>query len=81
MKLQQYSFHQSVFDHYLQAEGARVHFLVLIIYVDDILATGATETIILAMKEFLDKPFTTKDFGYVKYFLGLKTARSPSSMF
>lgn len=57
------------------------HFLALIIYVDDILISGLYEADITATKSFLDTIFSIKDLGYVKFFLGLKIARSFSRMY
>lgn len=69
------------YDHCLFIKNKSAHFLALIIYVDDILISGLYEADIAATKSFLDTIFSIKDLGYVKFFLGLKIARSFSRMY
>ncbi|XP_057997178.1 uncharacterized mitochondrial protein AtMg00810-like [Hevea brasiliensis] len=80
-KLQSFGFHQSAFDHCLFTIGSGNDFLALLVYADDLLITGANEERIIAVKQFMDKQFTIKDLGYVKYFMGLEFARSEKGMF
>lgn len=47
-------------------------FLVLLVYVDDVLITGTSEEDITEIKVYLHKLFTIKDIGYAKYFFGWK---------
>ncbi|CAL5335650.1 unnamed protein product [Camellia sinensis] len=49
---------------------------IIIVYVDDIILTGAHEEEIGLLKKFLTKEFEIKDLGNLKYFLGMKIARS-----
>ncbi|XP_012065914.1 uncharacterized protein LOC105629006 [Jatropha curcas] len=51
------------------------------VYVDDVLITGIDSEAISAVKLAFDAKFTTKDLGYLKYFLGLEVARSDSETF
>ncbi|KAL0433234.1 UNVERIFIED_CONTAM: Retrovirus-related Pol polyprotein from transposon RE2 [Sesamum latifolium] len=60
-KLQAYGFAQSKHDHCLFTKVA---------------SSGPSEDIIKDIKVYLDKLFTIKDLGSVKYFLGLEIARS-----
>ncbi|CAM8911003.1 unnamed protein product [Rhodiola kirilowii] len=52
----------------LQRDG---QFLVLLVYVDDVIITGTSESLISAVKEFIHQKFQIKDLGPLKYFLGL----------
>ncbi|GKB26990.1 putative RNA-directed DNA polymerase [Tanacetum coccineum] len=47
-------------------------FIVLLVYVDDIIRTGNNETEINKFKEFLSLKFNIKDLGKVKYFLRIE---------
>lgn len=55
--------------------------MTLLVYVHDVLIAEPDEEVIQNVKRFLDQPFTIKDLGYARYFLGLKLARSPSGIF
>ena len=48
----------------------------LLIYVNDILIMGNDLTTINELKSFLTTKFHIKDLGDLKYFLGIKVARS-----
>jgi hypothetical protein len=50
--------------------------VVLAIYVDDIVITGDDVEEIKSLKETLGRAFEVKDLGPIRYFLGIKTARS-----
>ncbi|CAH9124536.1 unnamed protein product [Cuscuta epithymum] len=50
-----------------------------LIYVDDVLLAGNDTSHISTVKEYLDKNFSIKDLGKLKYFLGIEVARSPES--
>ncbi|GAA0157872.1 transmembrane signal receptor [Lithospermum erythrorhizon] len=56
-------------------------FMVLMVYVDDILLVGNSEEHIKAVKLHLDREFTIKDLGLLKYFLGIEIARSNAGIF
>ncbi|KAL0442235.1 UNVERIFIED_CONTAM: Retrovirus-related Pol polyprotein from transposon RE1 [Sesamum radiatum] len=77
-KLLSYGFHQSSHDHCLFTQQTDVGMVALIVYVDDILITCSLEAKIAEIKNFLDGPFTIKDLGLSKYFLGLEIAHSTS---
>ncbi|KAL2240897.1 UNVERIFIED_CONTAM: Retrovirus-related Pol polyprotein from transposon RE1 [Sesamum indicum] len=51
-------------------------FTALLVYVDDILLTGSSSSILDSVKSYLDRLFTIKDLGSAKYFVGLELARS-----
>ncbi|KAK5785187.1 hypothetical protein PVK06_039741 [Gossypium arboreum] len=48
---------------------------ILIVYVDDIILTGDDEEEISNLKKLLNREFETKDFGKLRYFLGMEVAR------
>ncbi|KAL0344222.1 UNVERIFIED_CONTAM: Retrovirus-related Pol polyprotein from transposon RE2 [Sesamum angustifolium] len=75
-KLVQYGFSQSPHDHCLFTKATTTGLLVILVYVDDLLLTGCSESLINEVKVYLDDAFTIKDLGYAKYFLGLEIARS-----
>ena len=56
-------------------------FLMLLVYVDDLLICGDAERKIEELKLELDKKFTIKDLGEAKYFLGLEIIRTGSGIF
>ncbi|KAF5447982.1 hypothetical protein F2P56_033491 [Juglans regia] len=51
-------------------------FIVLLVYVDDIIIAGNCSSSIASLKCFLNTQFKIKDLGCVHYFLGLEVARS-----
>ncbi|KAK4386695.1 Retrovirus-related Pol polyprotein from transposon RE1 [Sesamum angolense] len=75
-QLIRYGFSQSPHDHCLFTQQTTDGFLVLLVYVDDVLITGSSQLQIDKVKHFLHSTFTIKDLGPAKYFLGLEIARS-----
>ncbi|PNX73979.1 retrovirus-related Pol polyprotein from transposon TNT 1-94 [Trifolium pratense] len=51
-------------------------FIVILVYVDDIIVTGTSMIEINRIKNILDLNFKIKDLGILKYFLGLEVAHS-----
>lgn len=49
--------------------------LSLLVYVDDTIITGTNQQHINSLKMLLNHAFKLKDFGNLKYFLGLESAR------
>ncbi|KAK4394694.1 Retrovirus-related Pol polyprotein from transposon RE2 [Sesamum angolense] len=62
-------------DYCLFTKTSDLGFLVLLLYVDDILVAGICRELIDDVKYYLDGLFTIKDLGVAKYFLGLEIAR------
>ncbi|CAM8883003.1 unnamed protein product [Rhodiola kirilowii] len=62
----------------LQRDG---QFLVLLVYVDDVIITGTSDSLISEVKKFIHQAFQIKDLGPLKYFLGLEVARSSAGIF
>lgn len=71
-----HGFVQSSNDHCLFTKGAGVSFLCILVYVDDILVTSPSQSLIDEFKQFLHHKFTIKDLGPAKFFLGIEIARS-----
>ena len=51
-------------------------FIVLLVYVDDILLTGNNPACVDSLKKLIDDRFGLKDLGSLRYFLGLEVART-----
>lgn len=49
----------------------------VLVYVDDLIITGDDEECIAILKQELDRAFTIKDLGLMRYFLGIEVSRSP----
>ncbi|KAL0406467.1 UNVERIFIED_CONTAM: Retrovirus-related Pol polyprotein from transposon RE1 [Sesamum latifolium] len=75
-KIIAFEFIQSKHDYCLFTKRSEAGFLVLLLYVDDILVVGSSSDMITEVKHYLDRLFTIKDLGVAKYFLGLEIARS-----
>ncbi|XP_048493452.1 uncharacterized mitochondrial protein AtMg00810-like [Beta vulgaris subsp. vulgaris] len=56
-------------------------FLVLLVYVDDILITGTPLSQIEEVKRSLDTAFTIKDLGNLTYFIGIEVLRTANGIF
>ncbi|GJV32061.1 retrovirus-related pol polyprotein from transposon TNT 1-94 [Tanacetum coccineum] len=50
----------------------------LLVYIDDILITGADKAYIDFLKQQLDKTFSIQDLGALHYYLGIEFLRNPS---
>lgn len=74
-------FHQAKSDYSLFIHGSGDTFVVLLVYVDDIILTGASSSIISELKIHLNTVFKLKDLGSLRYFLGLEIARSSKGIF
>ena len=49
--------------------------VIIVIYVDDLILTGDTDSGITDVKGFLKKKFEMKDLGELRYFLGIEVIR------
>lgn len=56
-------------------------FVAMLIYVDDILITGSSDSLITEVKMYLNSLFKLNDLGQLRYFLGIKVARSTSGFY
>ncbi|WP_338140430.1 Ty1/Copia family ribonuclease HI [Candidatus Phytoplasma australasiaticum] len=69
-------FKQSKADYSMFVRGTGESFIALLVYVDDIIITGASLVNITTLKNHLNAAFKLKDLGSLRYFLGLEIARS-----
>ncbi|CAM8946174.1 unnamed protein product [Rhodiola kirilowii] len=76
-----YGFQQSSNDHSLFTYNHNGEFLILLVYVDDVVITGTSTNLIDSVKAFIHSEFKIKDLGHLKYFLGIEVARSSSGIF
>lgn len=74
-------FQQSKDDYSLFVKGKGDDFIALLVYVEDIIITGANDTHIQELKVALKEKFCLKDLGSLIFFLGLELARSSSGLF
>jgi len=55
--------------------------LIVLVYVDDLIITGSNETFFTKLKVDLQRQFSIKDLGKLKYFLGIEMATSIKGVF
>lgn len=75
-----FGFQQSACDHALFTMTLKGHLVVVLIYVDDILITGANSSAIDEVEALLHSQFKIKDTGSLKYFLGLEISRNSTGI-
>ncbi|CAM8948863.1 unnamed protein product [Rhodiola kirilowii] len=76
-----YGFSHSSNDHSLFTYATNDGFLILLVYVDDVVITGTSSAMIASVKSFIHSEFRIKDLGLLKYFLGIEVARSNTGIF
>ncbi|XP_071712546.1 uncharacterized mitochondrial protein AtMg00810-like [Rutidosis leptorrhynchoides] len=72
---------QSKADYSLFTKKDEEQFTAVLVYVDDLLITGNSETHISLLKEQLKTHFHMKDLGTVSYFLGVEVSKSKQGIF
>lgn len=65
----EFEFLQSVNDHSLFTLSRGFEFIVLLMYVDDVVLTCTSLSLISEIKEFIHQRFQIKDLGELQYFL------------
>ena len=78
--LNEHGFVQSKFDYSLFTKNSGSVFMILLVYVDDIVITGNDESEIKKFKEFLNSKFLIKDLGELKYFLGIEVLKNDNGI-
>ncbi|CAM8997452.1 unnamed protein product [Rhodiola kirilowii] len=76
-----FGFRQSLHDYSLFTYEVGEVFLILLVYVDDVVITGTCSSMIAKVKTFIHDAFKIKDLGLLKFFLGIEVARSDSGVF
>ncbi|CAM8880779.1 unnamed protein product [Rhodiola kirilowii] len=76
-----FGFQNSLNDYSLFRLAKDGDFLVLLVYVDDVILTGTSELLFSEVKLYIHNKFQIKDLGHLKYFLGLEVARSTTGIF
>ncbi|KAI3692000.1 hypothetical protein L6452_31805 [Arctium lappa] len=74
------SFKQSKADHSLFIYETENITVVALIYVDDVIITGNCLNKIQEIKKQMDKEFSVKDLGPLKYFLGIEVAKTSDGL-
>ncbi|KAK2387257.1 putative mitochondrial protein [Trifolium repens] len=74
------NFIQASSDHSLFTKKSSTSFIVLLVYVDDVIIAGTSLPEIQAIKSALHQSFRIKDLGQLKYFLGLEVAHSQAGI-
>ncbi|KAL8158179.1 hypothetical protein AgCh_002750 [Apium graveolens] len=79
--LKKSGYSQSKNDYSLFTQNADNSLAIILVYVDDILITGNSETTIKALNTVLCKKFHMKDMGSASYFLRLEITRNEAGIF
>ncbi|CAM8975821.1 unnamed protein product [Rhodiola kirilowii] len=77
----EFGFQRSLNDYSLFTMKKDGEFLILLVYVDDVIITGTSSSHIAAVKSYIHDKFRIKDLGFLKFFLGLEVARSDDGIF
>ncbi|CAM8971500.1 unnamed protein product [Rhodiola kirilowii] len=77
----EFGFQRSQNDYSLFTMKKNGDFLILLVYVDDVIITGTSHNLISEVKQYIHDKFRIKDLGLLKYFLGLEVARSDAGIF
>ncbi|CAL1400665.1 unnamed protein product [Linum trigynum] len=78
--LLEYGFSPSHSDHSMFVKGSGDSFLVILVYVDDMIVAGPDQHLVSSVKTFLQGQFKIRDLGPLRYFLGLEIARNTSGL-
>ncbi|PKI50880.1 hypothetical protein CRG98_028708 [Punica granatum] len=79
--LKSYGFTQSSANYSLFTFNKAGIILIILVYVDDLILTGNDPAHYAKFKEYLDKCFSIKDLGKLRYFLGIEVARRSDCLF
>uniref|UniRef100_A0A8I6Y7V3 Integrase catalytic domain-containing protein n=1 Tax=Hordeum vulgare subsp. vulgare TaxID=112509 RepID=A0A8I6Y7V3_HORVV len=70
-------FTRSVTEHGVYARGTGAELLIVGVYVDDLVITGAREQEVLGFKKEMQQLFSMSDLGLLRYYLGLEVKQEP----
>ena len=73
-------FYVSNVDHSLYVRKGDVGFVIIVIYVDDLILTDDSDSGMAEVKGLLKKKFEMKDLGELRYFLGLEVIRCDAAI-
>ncbi|PKI49187.1 hypothetical protein CRG98_030423 [Punica granatum] len=76
-----YGFKQSGADYSLFTYSRDTIFIVVLVYVDDLLVTGNSPAHCISFKRYLSSCFRIKDLSTLRYFLGIEVSRMDSGLF
>nr|KYP50832.1 Retrovirus-related Pol polyprotein from transposon TNT 1-94 [Cajanus cajan] len=76
-----FGYHQSNSDHTLFLKKQHGKITTIIIYIDDMMVTENDHEERKALQNYLSGKFEMKDFGPLKYFLGIEVSRSKTGLF
>lgn len=79
--LVEFGFSNNIYDYSMITYAKDGDFLVLLVYVDDVIFTGMPTTHIDKVRTYIHEHFKIKDLGTLKYFFGIEVARSDSGIF
>ena len=71
-----FGYKQAIADHTLFFKRDGDDITLLIVYVDDMIVTGSKPKEVEKLQSHLTKEFEMKDFGTLKYFLGMDVSHS-----
>ncbi|PNY07765.1 putative copia-type polyprotein [Trifolium pratense] len=78
----QTGFHKCPYEHTLYIKtGEKGNFLIVCLYVDDLIFTGNDECLFKEFKQSMMKEFEMTDLGMMKYFLGIEVVQSAAGIF
>nr|GEV58548.1 hypothetical protein [Tanacetum cinerariifolium] len=72
----EFGLQRNVYDHFGFYSSSNASFILLVVYVDDIVITGSDKARIKKLKSFIGTCFQMNDLGSLKYFLGVEVSRS-----
>ena len=76
-----FGYKQAIADHTLFFKRDGDDITLLIVYVDDMIVTGSKPKEVEKLQSHLTKEFEMKDFGTLKYFLGMDVSHSKHELF
>ena len=76
-----YGFTQSLSDHSLFNMDRGTYYIMVLIYVDDLVVLASKSSLLASFKAYMHRCFHMKDLGVSKYFLGLELAYGPLGIY